>query len=205
MGTAFHMKFARAWISRHVMPEIALALLIFLILACAAPSALRAQDNDNQPAELGSVDEYTREQNPDQTHDVPELGLEVVDGSCSVAGGSSLRGISVIRVTPDGPAARAGLRDERIVGQSILMGVLGVGGLFFPPALFAAAALSGTDIGVSRDTIIAVDSERTADVSDLESQIDQRRDGPIVYLTVVRAGHREQIRVFMSGEADVME
>jgi S1-C subfamily serine protease len=195
-------RFGGATISRCLLPEVAIALLISLILAGAAPSALWAQESDNQPPDLGSLDDYNRERNPDQTHQVPELGLEVVDGSCALAGGSSLRGISVIRVIPDGPAARAGLRDERIVAQSILMGVLGVGGLFFPPALFAAAALSGTDIGVSRDTIVAVDSERARDVSDLESQIDQRRDGPIVYLTVIRSGRREQIRVLMNGQAD---
>jgi hypothetical protein len=152
VGTAFHIRFAGATISRRLLPEIAIALLILLMLAGAPPSALWAQDYDNRPADVGSLDDYTREQNPDQTHEVPELGLVVSDGSSALAGGSSLRGVSVIRVIPDGPAARAGLRDERVVGQSILMGVLGVGGLFFPPALFAAAALSGTDIGVCHAT-----------------------------------------------------
>jgi hypothetical protein len=181
-----------------VLSEVAMSLLVSLILAETASSALWAQGYDNQPSDVGSVDDYTRQQDLDQTHEVVQLGVEVRDGDGALDGGNSLRGVTVIRVIPDGPAARAGLRDERIVGQSILMGVLAVGGLFFPPALFAAVSLSGTDIGVARDTIIAVDSERTRDVSDLAYEIDQRRDGPIVYLTVIRGGHRNQIRVFMS-------
>jgi hypothetical protein len=193
-------RFGERPLSQRVLSEVAMSILISLILAETAPSALLAQGYHDQPSDVGSVDDYTRQQNPDQTHELPDLGVEVEDGNGALDGGSSLRGISVIRAFPDGPAARAGLRDERIVGQSILMGVLAVGGLFFPPALFAAASLSGTDIGVSRDTIVAVDSERTRDVSELESEIDQRRGGPIVYLTVIRGGHRDQIRVFMSGE-----
>lgn len=185
--------------------RVAISILIALFLAGAAPSALWAQSNDNQPGDVGSVDDYKRQHNPDDTHEVAELGVEVKDGIGKVAGGAHLSGVSVIRVFPDTPASRAGLRNERIVGQSVLIGVLALGGLFFPPAIFAAASLSQTDVGASRDTIVAVDSERTRDVSELDSEIEQRRGGPIVYLTVIRGGHCNQIRVFMNGANQATE
>jgi hypothetical protein len=46
-----------------------------------------------------------------------------------------------------------------------------VSALAFPPAIFGAVAIADSNLGESHDTIIAVDSERTRDVEDLENAI----------------------------------
>ena len=67
------------------------------------------------------------------------------------------------------------------------------GAALFPPAMMAVMALS--KIGEPHETIIAVDGERTRDVTDFEEAIEKADAGEVVYLTVVRSGRREQIRV----------
>ena len=50
-------------------------------------------------------------------------------------------------------------------------------------------------MGQPHETIIAVDGERTRDVTDFEEVIEKAKPGEVVYLTVVSGGRREQIRV----------
>jgi S1-C subfamily serine protease len=75
---------------------------------------------------------------------------------------------------------------------SLTIGILATAA-FFPPAMLCVMALSG--IGESHETIIAVDGERTRDVTDFEEAIEKAKAGEVVYLTVVTGGRREQIRV----------
>jgi len=158
-----------------------------------------AQDsNYSSSAGLGSVDEYVREKNHGLIHDVSELGVTVRNGTARLEKGAELRGAEVIRVVPDGPAARAGLSGEqRNLGKAILTGAFIAGGVVVPPALLGALVLGESDIGESHETIVAVDSERTRDVEELERAIDKSHEGPILYLSVVRRGLRNQIRVFV--------
>ena len=186
---------------RTTLPRIVSGTVILLIISLAVPAkgtcGVIPQEQNELPSPVGSVDDYIREQHSDLVQEVPELGLQVTEGTGRLSEGASLCGIKVIRVFPDGPAARAGLRDEQIVGKSLLAGALFAGGLFFPPALFVAIAVAGSDIGDSHDTIIAVDSERTRDVQEFEDAIAKSKEGPVIYLSVVRAGHRSQVQVFL--------
>lgn len=186
--------------ARTTLRRIVVGMAILVIISLAVPATVTcgviAQEQNDPPSEVGSIDDYVREQHSDLVQEVPELGLEVTEGTGRLATGPSLRGVKVIRVFPGGPAARAGLRDEQIAGKSIVAGALFAGGLFFPPALFVAIAVAGSDIGDSHDTIVAVDSERTRDVQELEDAIGKSREGPVIYLSVVRAAHRSQVLVF---------
>jgi hypothetical protein len=87
--------------------------------------------------------------------------------------------------------------EQRNLGKAILTGAFIAGGLVFPPALLGALVLGESDIGESHETIVAVDSERTRDVEELERAIGKSHEGPILYLSVVRGGLRNQIRVFV--------
>ena len=190
---------------RRIMSGTAIFLIISLVVPATVTCGVIAQEHNDLPSPIGSVDDYIREQHCELVHEVPELGLEVTEGTGGLATGTSLCGIKVIRVIPDGPAARAGLRDEQIVGRSLLAGALFAGGLFFPPALFVAIAVAGSDIGDSHDTIIAVDSERTRYLQEFEDAVAKSREGPVIYLSVVRAGHRSQVQVFLRSASDQTE
>ena len=106
-------------------------VIVSLALPATVTCGVIVQENNDLSSPVGSVDDYVREQHSELVQEVPELGLEVIEGTGRLSEGTSLCGIKVIRVFPDGPAARAGLRDEQIVGKSLLAGALFVGGLFF--------------------------------------------------------------------------
>jgi S1-C subfamily serine protease len=56
-------------------------------------------------------------------------------------------------------------------------------------------ALQQSGFGSSHELIIAVDAQRTRDVTDLGDALTKAQAGEIVYLTVVSGGEREQIPV----------
>ncbi|MGA6974730.1 MAG: PDZ domain-containing protein [Candidatus Binatus sp.] len=183
--------------SRRIVSGVAILVVISIALPATVTCGVIPQENNGIPSPVGSVDDYVREQHSELVQQVPELGLEVTEGIGRLSSGTSLRGIKVIRVIPGGPAARAGLRNEQFVGKWVLAGALFAGGLFFPPALFVGIAVAGSDIGGSYDTIIAVDSERTRDLQELDEEIGKSREGPVIYLSVVRAGQRSQVQVVL--------
>jgi S1-C subfamily serine protease len=171
-------------------------VVLSLTLQPTLTYGVKAQDCGYGSSALGSVDDYLGKKKPSLGHDVPELGIEVRDGTSWLGTGVRVRGARVILVHPEGPAARAGLKNEqRSLGKEILTGAFIAGGLVFPPALFGALVLGESDIGDSHDTIIGVDSQRTRDVKELENAIHRSREGPIIYLSVVRDGHRSQMQV----------
>jgi S1-C subfamily serine protease len=64
---------------------------------------------------------------------------------------------------------------------------------FFPPATMAVMALSKA--AEAHELIVAVDGKRISDVIDFEETIENAGLDEEVYLTVVRRGERQQIRL----------
>jgi S1-C subfamily serine protease len=60
-------------------------------------------------------------------------------------------------------------------------------------------ALQQSEIGESREVIIAVDGQRTRDVSDFGEVMGKAEAGESVYLTVVSGGQRRQVAVELPG------
>jgi S1-C subfamily serine protease len=149
---------------------------------------------------LGSANDYVKN-NPDfpDASEIPLLGIEVNNGADSLKDGHPVSGVEVLSAIPSGPGAAAGLQGRREGVQTALtVGIL-AGALFFPPAMLGMIALQQSGIGISRELIIAVDGQRTRDVTDFGEAIEKAEAGEVVYLTVLSHGQREQLRVELAG------
>jgi S1-C subfamily serine protease len=109
--------------------------------------------------------------------------------------GHPVSGVEVISATPNGAAAAAGLRGRHNGTQAVLTIGLLAGAVFFPPAMLGMMALQQSGFGSSHELIIAVDGQRTRDVTDFGDALANAQAGEIIYLTVVSDGRREQIPV----------
>jgi S1-C subfamily serine protease len=194
---------ARRWLPISKLFPLFVRITIAVLAVSAADVTGGAAGSANQSQALGSVkdyvsgDPYAVGENEDQ---VSGLGIEVANGESKLIRGPSVTGIKVISVDPKGPAAKAGLQSERMIGRTALTAALAVGGMVFPPAIFMAILVSQGDVGESHDLIIAVDGERTRNVADLQDALSREGGGEIVYLVVVRGGRRECVSVRLPGE-----
>ena len=145
---------------------------------------------------LGSADEYVKgTPNLGNAYEVPLLGIEVNNAADRLKNGRTVSGVEVLTAVPSGAGAAAGLQGRHQGMQTALtVGIL-AGAVFFPPAMLGMMALQQSGIGASHELIIAVDGQRTRDVSDFGDAIAKAEGGEIVYLTVVSGGRREQIPV----------
>ncbi len=174
---------------------IAISIAIALALQGTALSGVQSAGCDNTSTDLPSADDYMHEGGMPSLHEVPELGMEVADGKGRLTTGTYVRGVRVIRVFPDGPAARSGFRDEHRVGKMVVVGALVALGVFLPPVIFVDRALENSTDLDTYGTIIAVDSERIHNLLELQNKISRSGSGSIVYLSMIRGGRREQIRI----------
>ncbi len=183
--------------ARSIRGLLAAIFLLSLFKTQYSTCLAEAQDTDGESPTIGSIDEYVHRQSPRGGYSIPELSLEVLNGTGQLDG-ALVTGAVVVRAYPGGPAAQAGLVNEWHGTQSALLGAFMLGSFFFPPAFLGAVVVSQSQIGEAHDTIIAVDSERVESVEQLENAVAVARTGQIVYFTVVRGGSRRQIRVFWS-------
>jgi S1-C subfamily serine protease len=166
-------------------------LIVGATIAAVVPSASYGESH-----ELGSVDDYL-ENDPDFTaaYEVSSIGIEVSNGRSKLKNGVRFAGIEIHQVVPGGPGAAAGLQGRRATAKVAQVALI-VGGLLFPLATtLAAIVMQRSGIGRSHEFIIAVDAQRTRNISEFENALSQTEPGQTVYLTIVTEGRREQVRL----------
>jgi len=181
--------------SKLVAVQITIAGLIAAIVV--GPSATMVIADQSVPEQgLGSANDYVNN-TPDSSsaYEIPLLGIEVNNSTDGLKDGHKISGVGVLSAIPESPGAAAGLQGRREGVQTALtVGIL-AGAMFFPPAMLGVIALQQSGVGQSHDLIIAVDGQRTRDITDFEEVIEKAQAGEFVYLTVLRNGAREQLRV----------
>lgn len=156
---------------------------------------------------LGSVTEYMTEGGNRRTTYLPILGIKVFAGRGELASGQKLSGMSVTSVDRLGPGDEAGIRDERIRAVSAAMQVgatvlLAGAILAFPPIIVGVQMIPQVDSPKAYDVIVAVDGERTRNINELENCLRSVKTGETIYVTIIRDGQREQLRVLAPVDSD---
>ncbi len=105
----------------------------------------------------------------------PEIGIQQVF--------QTEQGLLIVRLTPNGPAERAGLRGPRVIQRRL--GPLGV--------------FKQTDHSVA-DLIVGVDDQAVATADDFLSHIEEKRPGDRILVKVIRDGQEITVPVVLGGD-----
>jgi C-terminal processing protease CtpA/Prc len=104
-----------------------------------------------------------------------------------------VQGLLVIDIEPGSPGASAGLRPFRERTRDVLNGVGMLAAMAFPPAIVIVPIVESVPLHESYDLIIGVDGTRVTNFADLWERMRTVRPGEIVYLNLLRDGHRVQV------------
>lgn len=129
--------------------------------------------------------------------DVSPLGLTLREDKRQLKSGASAKGLLVVGLAKEGPAANAGLHAVQPTGQQVLQGVAVAGAMVFPPAIILLPIFASLPIGTGGDLIIAVDGYRVTNAIDFEDNLRDPQPGEIVHLTIIRGAERQQTRILI--------
>jgi C-terminal processing protease CtpA/Prc len=117
---------------------------------------------------------------------LPYLGASVQYIESNDTPGAEVHGLEVVSVDPNSPAEQAGLRGQ---GQLTKIGASGAtaGAMMAPLDLIIMPLLKKAGkLGADGDLIVAIDDNRVADASALETALEALKSGDMIYLTIIR-------------------
>lgn len=182
--TCPHMRFS-LWMLTFL---IAASLPIIPAIADGDIAAYVSQDASNPPLQVPYVAGTT---------EISPMGLVLQENQRKLKSGALVSGLQVVGVIEGSPAADAGLSAREEGPINALTGIAVVGAIVFPPAILAVPLVAILPVGRDGDLIIAVDSVRVSNFVTLQRALREARAGEIVYLTIVRAGARQQRQVHL--------
>jgi hypothetical protein len=104
-----------------------------------------------------------------------------------------IQGLLVVDIAPGSAAAYAGLHPFRQPARDILNGVGMLAAMAFPPAAVVVPIMESVPLHEAYDLIIGVDGSRVTNFMDLYYCMRDVRPGEVVYLNLLRNGHRVQV------------
>jgi PDZ domain len=104
-----------------------------------------------------------------------------------------IQGLLVVDITPGSPGAVAGLHPFRQPVRDLLGGVGMLASMAFPPAAMVVPLVESVPLREAYDLIIGVDGSRVTNFVDFYDCVRAARPGEIIYLNILRNGHRVQL------------
>lgn len=134
------------------------------------------------------------------TTEISPMGLVLQENHGKLKSGAPVKGLLVVGVVKGSPAADAGLSPHDEGPSGALTGIAVVGAMVFPPAILMVPLVATLPVGHDGDLIIAVDSARVSNFFELQEALREARAGEFVYLTIVRSGARQQLKIHLPGK-----
>ncbi|HVN90260.1 MAG TPA: PDZ domain-containing protein [Candidatus Binataceae bacterium] len=104
-----------------------------------------------------------------------------------------IQGLLVVDIEPGSPGAAAGLHPYRQPIRDVLNGVAMLGVMMFPPAIIVAPLVGSVPLHENYDLVIGIDGFRVASFLDFYERVRDTRPGEVIYLNILRNGHRVQV------------
>jgi hypothetical protein len=171
------------------------------------------------PNESNDVARYEQEQSgipPGQFKGMPQqfdndgelstpFGMQLREAKRTLKSGEDADGLLIVEVVKGSPAAAVGLRPYTHGVHDALAGAAMVGAMvpFGQAAILLIPLMDYMEVGESYDMIIGVDGSRVTNFLDFEDRMRDLQPGEVIYLSVVRDGHR--IQVTMPVPASVLQ
>ena len=129
------------------------------------------------------------------------IGVQLQESRRSLSSGEEADGLLVLNVLKGSPAANAGLQAYSHTTHQVVTGVATVAAVAAAsvglPLMLALPLVSNSNFGENYDLIIGVDGARVTNYLDFQDRLHDVRPGEIIYLSIVRDGKRQQVKVFV--------
>jgi hypothetical protein len=134
-----------------------------------------------QPFDQGGGHDLTRP----KPHGKPYLGIEVQMGSYCIDGVEE-SGFAIVNVTPNSPAARAGLRGQPVVSNAGAATATALGVLPGLNAVLERWMEKAGALGEQGDFIVGIDDERIHSQAEFDAKIAALKPGDTAYINIMR-------------------